>query len=666
MVTKAQKIFVEPDEEIVFTLEKIKNASAARAILVVPQNAALVSSGVSLKILSRELLDTDKMAVMVSDNDTGLRLAEKAGMVAVRKISEVNKEIWRQVKETKEAQLASRERIKQELLGERKEDDHTQTAEIKGNKVKAEIEDTPETASVEVKHATKPRLESKVVEIGGITVVAGGDIMDHPDILDKEMSKLLNEPDAQNFFEENSVKQVLFKNQEKNINELREKAGTLTANDPVQMKAPKDKSLIGRDIAAMMPAGTEPKGRTNRQAIPSSFDKFKVRAKDFTDKFTRGGNKKRAFQIGIALFILFFLVSYLFLPFVSITLVFAESKVRVNETVVAAASIEEIDVDNLKLPATNISKTATLTKEMAATGQGEKGEIAKGVVDVYNNTDQPVTIEAGVLIENISTNLKYKITQKITVPPTSTKPDVAIEAEKFGENYNIINQQKFFKVPNFNTTDVSARNFRDITGGTTEKVTVVSKEDIEAVKAALADELKTQLAESLNSLISDEDILLTGSEQFKEEEFKTTVEENKEAEKFSGEMKMTISAISVRKGDLIEIAREIIRRQENGSDQASINVSDPVIRNIRINEAREATFELSSNAGVTADVDSEQLKKDIAGMNVNDARDFLRRIEGVSEYKLKYTPIYIPFFLQRVPSDPAKIVIEKTFEDNAE
>src|SRR3990167_5098329 len=116
---KIEKVFVEPDEEIVFTLEKILNSDGTRAVLVIPHNAALITSSISLKILARQLAKSDKLVVLVSDTETGLKLAAKASLVAKKRISEVDKTAWEKAKELKESWLLEKARIKKELISAR-------------------------------------------------------------------------------------------------------------------------------------------------------------------------------------------------------------------------------------------------------------------------------------------------------------------------------------------------------------------------------------------------------------------------------------------------------------------------------------------------------------------------------------------------------------------
>ncbi|KXK26807.1 MAG: hypothetical protein TR69_WS6001000828 [candidate division WS6 bacterium OLB20] len=348
------------------------------------------------------------------------------------------------------------------------------------------------------------------------------------------------------------------------------------------------------------------------------------------------------------------------------SLVFAENEVRVNETVSAVTGLETIDTDELKIPANLLSKTSSIQKEGDATGTGQSGEKARGLVDIYNNSDDGITLANGTTLTNISTDLKYVITREVTIPAGDRVEDVPMEASSFGQNYNIVDNSADYVVAGYNTSQMIARSFRDIEGGTTEDVVVVSQEDIDAVKATAIEELKRQLLDSVNGLISEEDILLEGSQTYKEDEFKSSVEAGKEADKFTVDIKMTLSALTVLKSDLSTVAEEVVKRNDS-SEGASISVTDPIVRDISISDdGRQATFSLSSKAGVTADLDEAQLKETIAGVSVAEAREYLDSIDGLDDFSVRYSPIYIPFFLQRIPSDHGKITVEKSFETTAE
>ncbi|KXK26808.1 MAG: hypothetical protein TR69_WS6001000829 [candidate division WS6 bacterium OLB20] len=275
-MANVHKIFVEPDEEIVFTIEKIVQAAESRAILVVPKNAALVSSAVSLKLLTKQMLRTTKLAVLVTEDEIGRRLAEKAALVAVGKISEVTKDVWVRAKEIKQMQQSEKERVRDELVGARKEEKVTDEPEIAPEPVKAVLEEEDQTAV-----APETRVDVKAVDLEGILLFAGGDITDNPELMENERLRLEEEPDISGIDPvEPQVEQATFKGQGKNLADLKRKADNAKQDTPAQPK----KALIGRDLTAMM-APKEPKRtqRTKRQAaaVPPVIEKVKAAAGRF-------------------------------------------------------------------------------------------------------------------------------------------------------------------------------------------------------------------------------------------------------------------------------------------------------------------------------------------------------------------------------------------------
>ena len=161
-------------------------------------------------------------------------------------------------------------------------------------------------------------------------------------------------------------------------------------------------------------------------------------------------------------------------------------------------------------------------------------------------------------------------------------------------------------------------------------------------------------------MISAEDILLSGSEKFVTSEFATSKKENEEAEKFTADLKMSVTALKVTKSDLESIAEEIARKESGVDNLSAIKVSEPLVSNIVVAEdGKSATFEIKSNAGVVSDVDEKIIKEEIKGKSLDEAKNYLAEIPGLDEFKITYSPPFIPFFLQRIPGDAAKITVVK-------
>ena len=663
-MSRAKKIFVEQDEDIIFTVEKVLNSEENRVIVVVPQNAALTSSAVSLKILSRQISKSEKNIVLVTDSEVGSRLGEKADIAIVDKVSSVTSDVWANAKSLKEKMIHERDRIKNELLGVRKEDLSGETKEevvvvdsVAQNEVpqveqvKAKIiDDEEEEKEVIVPAPEKPRLPAKVVELNGITLLAGGDIEDRPDLI-----AFAKYEEEQAF-----VSSISGEGEKHDLTQTLEEMQTEEEVDDNDDDPPKDK-FLGKDISNFADPNERVHSRLDK--IKKSRDKtpqFTAKLQPIIKALTKGNTLSNVIKVVLVLVFLLFTYSYFFLSKVEVNLVFSESEVRISEQVTASAAATEVDLATLTIPAIQLTKESSVSADGTASGTGETGETAQGLVDIINKKSEQVTLPAGKVITDISTQLNYVLQEAVTIPKEDKVSDISIKAQKFGENYNV-EDEATFKIEGFETDDVIGYSFFDISGGTTEETTVVSQTDIDALKADLEEQLKSDLLNRLNELISDADILLEGSEKYQEVSFNTSVGANEEADTFSMDLKMSVTAKKVLKDDLKLIAQEIVRINQESSEDATIEVEDPVIANISI-DGDNVTFNLSTNAGVLEDVSTDSIKEEIKGKSVGDAREYLRTLEDIDDFTLKYKPSFIPFFMQKVPKDIEKIEVNKTTE----
>lgn len=637
--TKAKKIFVEVDEDIIFTMEKIVADSANRVILVVPNYASLISSAVSLKLLASQLLKSDKLVVIVTDDQTGLKLSQKNGLIAKTKISEVDSETWQNAKKLKDEQQQKKLALKNELLSQRQEaqtGDELDDKPVKAKLVDQVVESQKKTDEFESAIYKKPRLAAKQIDINGIALIAGGDVTDFiaPESVEQPVATEVSETE-------------LFAEQEQNESAVDQMPRT---------------NLLGKDLNIINQA----KERVNgpKKLKINFLKQVLVKVRRVLSKAGRNGSfNANVLKISGAGLVLFFLFSYIFLPAVSISLIFSEDEVLVNELVKASTKAKKVNLTTLTIPAISIAKTSETTAEGVATGTGETGNLASGVVDIHNKTSSDVTLAKDTILTNISGQLKYKLKNNVTIPrmnggSAGRVTDVAIVAASFGEAYNIINKQATFSVANYTSSQVVAYSFFDITGGTSEDTVTLTQDDIDALKADKVEELKTELLSKLQDLISDQDILLENSQTFSELSFTSSAKANQAIDKFTISLKMEVKALKVVKTDLVAISTEIVKQKQNNG-VAEVTVTEPKIRDVKIKK-EEATFELISQAQVLADVDENTIKDALKGKKVSEARQYLSDLESVADFRLRYKPIYIPFFLQKVPSDINKITIEKT------
>jgi hypothetical protein len=630
VANKTVKIFIEPDEEIVFILEKIMQAGSSRVILIVPSTAALISSAVSLKILSRRLVDTPILSVLVCDNEGASGLAKKANLMMCKKVSAVTKEVWLETKSLKETQKQEMNRLKAELLGERKEEvisdqdlNEVEATNEESTPVKAKIIDEPMPMVAPVITA-KPRLKGRVVDIGKLKIYSGGDI--------KENQELLN----------------LIRDRKKDgkvVNLTLDEASDDNSEDMDTRK----KGLLGQDvIEELNSAGDTFRTRTTKRAS-SGISNFFGKISAF---FKAVSIKKVLLGFGIAL-IAFFVVSYLFFVSVDISITLSENKISAKTSITAKTEAKEVDTAESIIPAMSITKENTSSSEAQTTGIGYTGEYAQGTASFINTSSSPVTIKAGTQISlDSNTQLKYTIAEDLVIGAQGATTKL-IKAVNFGEEYNIKETLQEFTATGH--SDIAVSNITQISGGTKSEVKVLSKEDIESLKASMEEQLKSVLINDMKLILNEDDILLTGSEKFSVVTFTTSKNENDQTDTFTADLKMTLTAMKVLKSDIKLLLADKVKT-ENSVDK--VQVSDPVVENLTIAE-NSATFDVRANADTANDVDLEVLKQEIAGKGVLEAKDYIKNLSGVEDVRIRYTPAYIPQSLQKIPDDLSKISMQK-------
>jgi hypothetical protein len=77
----AQTFYIETDEEIISVVGRLRHTRETDIALIVPKHAILMQSIISLKLLEREAKKIGKVIMIVSQDENGRMLAEKAGLL---------------------------------------------------------------------------------------------------------------------------------------------------------------------------------------------------------------------------------------------------------------------------------------------------------------------------------------------------------------------------------------------------------------------------------------------------------------------------------------------------------------------------------------------------------------------------------------------------------
>ncbi len=693
-ILSASKIFTDQNEELTFIIERVRNADKDKVALIIPENALVFSSPVSIKILQRMMYKADKSPVIVTEDAYGQKFTQKIGLVTVSKTSQITEELWdiafkrktkynNQMRDPEAAALET-ERLEEESkaqdvlaatpipvvppvefeqeelksvkeinqINESNDDglvgvDNSTNAvtqaaadPVIASILRPRVEDVP-METVELESAEKPaedasiyrkqRETPKVVTVGGISVFSGGD------------AKLL-------------------KSQFKNV-----KIRDNTNQDMERTFEPTGASrFTGKDFTKKI----SPQGSIGN-FFTNIFNRNKRKDLNLDPNAPKSSRKKKIiFAIGA---ILVLTAAYLLIfQFSSVDIrinavkqdVSATSQVLLDPTVTEIGTVDNKFVVPAKL--LTVEKfSASWTGE--ANGTGRSGNKAGGTITVYNNTSAAVALPVGTKIVNKASGRSYAITQAVSlaareegdVVEPSKQENVPIEAVDFGPEYNVDSAvTQNYSVDGHDDDNVFARSFSTITGGTVEEFTTVSQENLDNLKEQKETEFKTQAETKLKSQIPGGSFLIIETLQIVETEVSTVPKVGEKAtdNTFALTIEADIIAYLVSNDDFKSLGEQLISESQSSS---VVNTLDtPQITSVTKGEGDVYTLDITTSGSVGEKIDPEEIAREISGGTVQAAREYIEAISGVESSSVKFAPGFIPDFLQFVPSSIDRISIK--------
>lgn len=348
-------------------------------------------------------------------------------------------------------------------------------------------------------------------------------------------------------------------------------------------------------------------------------------------------------------------------------LVTFEQKITVEE------SINEIDLQNKKIPAQFIEEEKELWQEFFATGSSSKEGIAEGTIRVYNKYSPPTSFTLVAKTRFLSNSGKlFRSASKINLPPAQVKngktipswADVKVVAVESGEAYNIGPAQ--FSLPGLSGTpsyySVYAESTDKMAGGYESKLKVVTAEDIEDAKNNLTQKLLNDTEEILKNKASSLGLILFDNAIIKDViEASPSVKVGAEVDKFNYKVKVKISALVFEESDLKKITKDYIISQISESKiilEKSLDLNY-VPETIDL-KAGKIALDLKISTKIYPIVDKQKMSLSFMGKSSNNISDII-----YSELNQQVDRIKVslwPFWVKKAPKNQDKIKIELNFE----
>jgi hypothetical protein len=350
---------------------------------------------------------------------------------------------------------------------------------------------------------------------------------------------------------------------------------------------------------------------------------------------------KKILILGISFLVVLLVVGFLlwwFYPKAAVTVYVAPKKLDEKVTVVIDPSVSSPNFSERVLPGKVLKTSVSGDKTRSTTGSKTVGEQAKGEVTLYRVGPQ-IAVQAATTLFGPN-DLRFTLDEDVTVASGSAgspgTSKVAVTAVNIGAQYNL-SSGTTFKVGNFSTSDIEAKNESDFSGGSSREISAVSSEDQEALEEDLREELE---AEAKDELILN----LASDESFIEGAVSATVSARTFSHKVGDEattlklsLSLDVSGLSANKATQADLANEVLKDKV---PSGFILRPDQVKIDFEPEKEENGLFSLSAliEANLLPEINPEEIAKEISGKYPAVAEDYLIGISGFTRAEIRIKP----------------------------
>lgn len=437
---------------------------------------------------------------------------------------------------------------------------------------------------------------------------------------------------------------------------------------------PDEQEVIEIDMGKAEPAQAKPKGiQVHHFQEEASKGWSKKEIQPFVQpawklhkpavEFDWEKTRKIIWPMIIATVLLVLIGLFLILPKVTIKIkVLAQNYEKTLEAKISADATsnlgENIYAGNL------IDLSSEKEAKFTATGKKNLGGKASGTLTVYNYWDSnPQTFPTGTKF--LSSSKTFVSKSSVTIPGTSIRGgnivpgnvNVDIEAENAGEDYNVKSGRfTIVGLPAAQQEKIYGQSSKDLTGGFSKEVTVVSQQDYDQAKDKLTkelnDDLKNQLKEKTNGLE-----ILDKAVQNDTVETKSSANVGQEANDFTLKIKERTRVMGFNKSDFDQFIVEVLEKQIPQDKMITLGLDDtivPVVKETKYDE-KSLNLEVHVKAKISSKVDIEKVKKDLLGKSNTAINGYLNKIDGINGFEIKFSPSW---WLKRISNFQRNLKVE--------
>lgn len=356
---------------------------------------------------------------------------------------------------------------------------------------------------------------------------------------------------------------------------------------------------------------------------PSKKSKKDKKVPDYTKL-----NKRIWFSVAAAVGLVVLVLIYIFVPSAKVIVLTDAKKTSLNFNFILDGSTSSSAIGAQVLASQKLETTKDVSFDISATGKKEVGNKATGTLSVRNCDDvSSHNLAVGTAVSGGGKS--FTVAQAATIPAgsagggvvnCSSAVDVQITASAPGESFNV--GPTSFAISGYSSLYKASGQ---TSGGTTKTITVLSADDIAGAKKQ-ATEAANSGKDDLSKKAGSESMLFSATVQSDFSEFKTSVEQDKEADKVNVTAKIKFTGFASKKSDINELFDNQIRSDLQGNKEIYQNGSEDgkysVIKQLT---PEKIQLNVKTSAYYGDPIDKKAIAKSVVGKPNKEVSDIVKK-----------------------------------------
>lgn len=294
------------------------------------------------------------------------------------------------------------------------------------------------------------------------------------------------------------------------------------------------------------------------------------------------------------------------------------------------------------IPAKVLKDQVSGEKTKATTGTKLIGNKANGSVQIANGNSAAINLARGTILTSAS-GFKFVTVSEASIsgqllpgsPGTST---VDVTAYDIGSQYNLA-KGEIFSVGNYSKALVAGTSTVDFSGGSSQQISAVGKED----QTGLEDELRNELTQSAKAnlsgqVVSSEQIFINDLAEINVADATYNHKVGDQADNLKLSLTLDVVGLAADRAKLLEYAVSVLQGKTPEGYELTPDQIDFVFKFVSAEDGKY-TYDVVVGGNFLPKVNTDQIKAKVLGKNTDSATEYLNTITGFerADVKLKIT-----------------------------